>query len=309
MNPIIITGANGFLGEAVWKRLAQAGRNILPTDRRSTEHILALDVTDPAQLDQLFSSYAGDATIIHLSAAGSGQDGLVAGAAENPVAAVRTNVEGFVQVIEAAARHNIPRVIWASSTTVYGLAADYNDQEIQESAPFGPTTLYGSTKVACEHLGPILSAKHGIDVVSLRLPMVYGPGRWYGGSQEALVAVAEAARSSKPLDTTCWTTQTDWIHVEDAATAIQTLVEAMNVNSSYHIVGHRGSLAEMAHEIAEALNVDVDGIRNTDSGGPDIPLTDDSRIRTQHGWRPRYPTATAGAATYHATKQDRRERS
>lgn len=298
MSRIIVTGATGFLGAEVSRGWTGTGPSVVRTDRQATEDVLALDVTDPQQLDDLFALNSGASAVVHLAAAGSGQDGLVAGADGDPASAVRVNIEGFVQVAEAAARHNISRVVWASSTTVYGPASNYGGQQIPETASFAPTTLYGSTKVACEHLGPVLAAKHDIDIVSLRLPMVYGPGRWYGGSQAALVSVAEAARKSEPLNIFCWTNQTDWIHVEDAATAIRKLVEAPQVGSSYHVVGHRGSLHEIASEIAAVLGLEASGIQKDRLAGPDLPLTDDSQIRTRHNWTPLYPSASSGAETF-----------
>lgn len=308
MTDIIVTGAAGFLGQAVCKQLTYAAYDVMGTDFQRAKNIVALDVTNPAGLEDLFKTYAGARAVVHLAAAGSGAAGLVAAADDNPVSAVRTNIEGFVRVVEAAARHNIPRVIWGSSTTVYGPSSYYGDVKISESAPFAPTTVYGSTKAACEHLGPIIAANHNIDVVSLRLPMVYGPGRWYGGSQKTLVTVAEAAHDSQPLDVVCWTTQADWLHVEDAATAIQALVEAEAVGSAYHVAGHHGSLVELACEIATAVNVDTIRIEKISRGGPDLPVIDDSQIRAEHGWVPMYPNATAGASTYEVESHKNTER-
>ncbi|WP_218220314.1 NAD(P)-dependent oxidoreductase [Nesterenkonia sp. Act20] len=298
MNQIIVTGATGFLGEAVSEELALAGHTLVRTDRRESSGVQALDVTDAKDLDRFFALHSGVTSVVHLAAAGSGADGLVAGASGNPASAVRTNIEGFVHVVETAARHGVHRVVWASSTTVYGAAPSYTSAQVHEDAPFAPTTIYGSTKVACEHLGPVLAANLGVEVVSLRLPMVYGPGRWYGGSQEALIKIVDSARTSSPVDTRCWTTRTDWIHVQDAASALRILTEVEEPSSAYHVVGHRGSLAELARQIAATLNVAPEGIETTDVGGPDIPLTDDSRIRTRHRWTPQYPTAATGAATF-----------
>ena len=293
---VLVTGASGFLGEAVRRSLEAAGAVPVATDARPAPDVRAVDVSLPEELDDVM---AGVDAVVHLAAMGVSDQGLVAGADVDTARAVRVNVEGFVHVVQAAARHGVRRVVWSSSTTVYGPAAGYGSGPVDERAALRPATAYGATKAACEHMGAVLSARLGIPVVSLRLPMVYGPDRWYGGSQKPLVDLTEALRAGRPVVVPAWSGDADWIHVEDAADALTDLALVDATGAAYHVVGHRGGLAELAGALVAAAGSPSDAVVEASPGGaPDIPAIDDAALRRDTGFLPRYPDAASGAASY-----------
>lgn len=293
MSGVLVVGANGFLGRAVSDLLDTDGDAVTRADVRETEGVHALDVTDPTSIADAMRD--APTTIVHLAALGSGARGLAAGATIDPAAAVRVNVEGFVHLVRVAAEHGVRRVVWSSSTTIYGPASEYSGR-VTESASLHPHLAYGATKAACEFLAPLLADQFGIEVVALRLPMVYGPGRWYGGSQAGLIDVVDAALTGKPCEVEAGTAAADWIHVDDAATALRALVRADAPRHAYHAVGHTGSLAQLASEIAR--HAPAVTIREVAGGAPDLPLVSDAQLRADTGWKPRFDDAASGAADY-----------
>lgn len=299
---LLATGATGFLGVALREAAAAAAVDVVATDRRADEGVTAVDVCSPEQLDAVFQDAAHDGgvdAVVHLAAAGFKDQGLVAGANTQTALSVHVNVEGFVHVVEAAARHGAKRVVWASSTTIYAPSSDYPEVPITEDAPLRPQSAYGVTKTACEHLGPILAARHGVDVVSARLPMVYGPGRWYGGSQQALVDLVDSLKTGVTADIEAWSGDTDWIHVADAAAVLMALAAVDHPRAAYHAIGHRGSFADLAQSLIRQAGAGASGqLRIVPGGAPDIPALDDSALRRDTGFEPHYSNATEGAATY-----------
>lgn len=292
MTNVLVVGADGFLGRATCEDLSGAGATVVAADVRGADGVRALDVTDPTSIHDALD---GIDAVVHLAALGTGDLGLAAGAELDPAAAVRTNVEGFTHLLLAAAEHGVRRVVWASSTTIYGPASDYHGR-IDECAPMRPRLAYGATKAACELLAPVLATQLGIEVVSLRLPMVYGPGRWYGGSQRSLVDLVLAVQRGASCTVEAGADPADWIHVADAASALRALVQARAPRASYHVVGHTGSLAELAGAIAEGSPAAA--VRTVPGGAPDLPLVSDARLRADTGWQPRFADAAAGAAHY-----------
>lgn len=293
---VLVTGASGFLGEAVRRSLEAAGAEAVSTDARPASGVHVADVCSPEQLDEVM---AGVDSVVHLAAMGVSDQGLVAGADADTARAVRVNVEGFVHVVQAAARHGVRRVVWSSSTTVYGPAKGYGPAPVDESAPLRPATAYGATKAACEHMGAVLAARLQIPVVSLRLPMVYGRDRWYGGSQKPLVELTDALLTGRPVTVRAWSGDTDWIHVADSADALTALALGDASAAAYHVVGHRGSFAELARALVAAAGSPPGAVVEAVPGGaPDVPALDDAALRRDTGFTPRYPDAAAGAATY-----------
>ena len=89
-----------------------------------------------------------------------------------PVGTFAANVEGTLGVLEAARVTGVRRVVNFSSETVYGRA----DGPVDEGTPVAPSTPYAVTKVATEWLGHVYKARYSVEVVSLRIAQVYGPG-------------------------------------------------------------------------------------------------------------------------------------
>jgi len=183
----LVTGGAGFIGSHVCEQLLLAGHAVWAFDdlnsfydpqlkRRNLREIQAAsklfqfvpgDLTDRAALDTLIGSVKFD-QIIHLAARAGVRPSL-----EEPALYQRVNVEGTVNLLEAARRGGVRKLILASSSSVYGVNAKV---PFAESDPiFTPISPYAASKLACEALGHVYHHVYGLDVVMLRFFTVYGP--------------------------------------------------------------------------------------------------------------------------------------
>jgi UDP-glucuronate 4-epimerase len=125
------------------------------------------DLTDRAAVDEVFGSVKFD-QVIHLAARAGVRPSL-----EEPALYQRVNVEGTVNVLEAARHSGVKKAILASSSSVYGVNSKV---PFAESDPiFQPISPYAASKLACEALGHVYHHVYGMDIVMLRFFTVYGP--------------------------------------------------------------------------------------------------------------------------------------
>lgn len=183
----LVTGGAGFIGSNLCERLLHAGHAVWAFDdlnsfydpalkRRNLREVSALgkaftfvqgDVTDRAALDQLFK-LTRFGQVIHLAARAGVRPSLA-----DPALYQRVNVEGTVNLLEAARLAGVPKVIIASSSSVYGVNSKV---PFSESDPiFSPISPYAASKLACEALGHVYHHLYGLDIVLLRFFTVYGP--------------------------------------------------------------------------------------------------------------------------------------
>src|SRR5579862_8714473 len=183
----LVTGGAGFIGSHVCERLLTLGHavwafddlnNFYPVElkRRNVGELQALakpfefvhgDLADRAALDELFAGVKFD-QVIHLAARAGVRPSL-----EDPALYQRVNVEGTVNLFEAARRREIKKFIVASSSSVYGVNSKV---PFSESDPIAsPISPYAASKLACEALGHVYHHIYGLDVVMLRFFTVYGP--------------------------------------------------------------------------------------------------------------------------------------
>ncbi|MGA2180454.1 MAG: SDR family NAD(P)-dependent oxidoreductase [Verrucomicrobiota bacterium] len=183
----LVTGGAGFIGSHVCERLLRDGHAVWTFDdlnnfydpqlkRRNLRDIQSLakpfgfvhgDLTNRAALDNLFDSVKFD-QVIHLAARAGVRPSL-----EVPALYQRVNVEGTVNVLEAARNHRVKKIIIASSSSVYGVNSKV---PFSESDPiFSAISPYAASKLACESLGHVYHHVYGMDVAMLRLFTVYGP--------------------------------------------------------------------------------------------------------------------------------------
>ena len=156
--PVVLTGATGRIGTALRERLPQLGWELRCLDVAPAHGVMAGDVTDPDLLDLVV---AGAAAVIHLA----GQP------TEAPWPVIRdANLEGTFQVFEAARRHGVPRVVYASSNHAVGFTpVPTVEAPLPADVASRPDTLYGVSKVFGEALGRYYVDRYGLRVACLRI--------------------------------------------------------------------------------------------------------------------------------------------
>jgi len=183
----LVTGGAGFIGSHVCEALLDAGHHVWALDdlndfydpqvkqRNLREiatpgkpfHFHAGDLTNVATVNELFASVKFD-QVIHLAARAGVRPSL-----EQPALYQRVNVEGTVNILEAARQTGVKKITIASSSSVYGVNAK---TPFAESDPiFSAVSPYAASKLACEALGHAWHHLYGMDVAMLRFFTVYGP--------------------------------------------------------------------------------------------------------------------------------------
>ena len=172
MDTVLITGGLGFTGRHIVAALRRGGRRVVSYNRdfaTSTDpEVVPVqgELFDIPRLTRVLQDH-GVSGIVHTAAMSHPTLSL-----DFPVGTFAANVEGTLGVFEAARLAGVGRVVNFSSETVYGAV----DGPVDEATPVAPSTPYALTKVTTEWLGHIFGARYGLEVVSLRIAQVYGPG-------------------------------------------------------------------------------------------------------------------------------------
>ena len=173
-----VTGGAGFIGHHLVAGLLMRGDQVnviddFSTGRRSRlapfgDRVMVTEgsVLDPSALDE---ALAGCEVVFHEAAIASVAQSLVAPRLTNDV-----NTNGTIEVMLAAARHGVRRVMFAGSSAVYGVPEELPCRESQRPNPMSP---YGASKLAAEHYVHSLGQLHGVETSVLRYFNVYGPGQ------------------------------------------------------------------------------------------------------------------------------------
>jgi uronate dehydrogenase len=153
---VVITGAAGSIGSALVARLPAYGWALRPFDRVPVEGAVLGDITVAADLD---AAMDGASAVVHLAGVPT----------EAPWPVLReANLDGTVQVFEAARRHGVPRVVYASSIHAAGFTPA-SAPNLPAATPARPDTLYGVSKVFGEALGRYYADRYGLQVACLRI--------------------------------------------------------------------------------------------------------------------------------------------
>lgn len=189
---VLVTGGAGFIGTHVCRRLLQEGHAVVVIDNESNGHRSSLpegvrfilgDVALPAQLEPAFSPRPD--VVLHIA----GQVSILKSFA-NPADDLRTNVEGTLCVLQACVRHKVPRLVYASSMTIYG---ECQAVPTPETEPLKPNAYYGITKLAAERyvLATAERPDLGFDfhATALRMFSVYGPGQSFSNPYQGVLGI------------------------------------------------------------------------------------------------------------------------
>jgi GDP-4-dehydro-6-deoxy-D-mannose reductase len=291
--PILVTGAQGFVGGHL---LAQLGRRGLPVD---------VDVTDARAVARAVAATA-PAAVVHLAALSS-----VGASWEDAGETWRVNTVGTVNVLEAV-RVERPdtRVLVASTGEVYGRAEQV---PTPEDAPIAPVSPYAASKAAAE-LACEQARRAGVDVVVARAFQHEGPGRderFAIGSWAAQIARAEESGGGT-VRVGDLTARRDITDVRDVSHAYTLLLDPAVSAGTYNVatgrtVEMREVLETLVGLAAVPLEVEPDPERMRPTELP-VVCGDASRLRSATGWAPRIPLEQTLADTLEAARQEATER-
>lgn len=221
---ILVTGAAGFIGFHLCKRLLELGHIVVGIDNINSYYDINLkygrlrvlgieegisklwntphksilpntsftfiraNIEDRDEMPKIFKSYSFDA-VCNLAAQAGVRYSL-----ENPEAYVDSNITGFLNILEGCRQHNIKRLVYASSSSVYGNSSTVPFSE-QTSVDY-PISLYAATKKSNELMAHTYSHLYGIETIGLRFFTVYGP---WGRPDMALFLFTKAIFNSQPI--------------------------------------------------------------------------------------------------------------
>jgi UDP-glucuronate 4-epimerase len=182
----LVTGAAGFIGAALSKKLLARGDTVVGIDSlndyydvnlkyarlaelKSEEHFtfIKADIAEDTRVNQIFKEHQFDVVVNLAAQAG------VRYSIENPQAYIKSNLVGFANILEACRQHKIANLVFASSSSVYGANKEYpfnEDHQVNH-----PVSLYAATKKSNELMAHSYASLYGMSVTGLRFFTVYGP--------------------------------------------------------------------------------------------------------------------------------------
>lgn len=294
MSRYLVTGCAGFIGSHLVDALLDRGEEVIGVDAFTNYYPRAVKEAnlEHARNHEAFSFVEADLVDVPLEPLVSGVAGIFHLAARPGVRGswgahfqdyVRDNLLASQRLFEAAADAHI-RVVFASSSSVYGDAETY---PIVEDARLRPLSPYGVTKLACEHLARTYGTGFGLDVVSLRYFSVYGPRQ---RPDMAFAQIIAAIKGRKPFQILGSGQQSrDFTYVDDVVAATVQAMERAPAGAIYNVGG--GSEVSLREAIDLCLQLSGQAIElrhdTVALGDASRTLADTNRIRADLDWKQR----------------------
>jgi len=287
---VLVTGAAGFIGSHLSEMLLADGASVVLVDDLSTgklsniAHLLApgicefhqVDIRDKSALEPCF---AGVDRVFHLA----GRADIVP-SIDDPETYFSVNVQGTLNVLQAARAHGVGRLVYAASSSCYGIPDCY---PTPETAPIAPEYPYALTKAMGEELVLHWGKVYRLPVVSLRLFNVYGPRSRTAGAYGAVFGVFLAQKlRGQPYTVVGDGEQTrDFTYVTDVARAFK-MAAASDLCSQVMNVGSGGHYS--VNRLIALLGGDTVTIPKR-PGEPDCTFADTTKIERLLGWHAEVP--------------------
>lgn len=262
---ILITGGAGFIGSTLADKLLEENNKIVVIDNfndyyspklkeKNIKHNLDNknyklyrgDICDKNLLRKIFEENQID-VVVHIAASAGVRPSI-----ENPLSYVKNNIEGTVNIVEVMKENGIKKIVFASSSSIYGnCKEEIFSEDLKVSEPISP---YAASKSACEQFLYTYSKLFDIQVVALRFFTVFGPRQ---RPDLAIRKFIDLITENKPIPVYGdGTTIRDYTYVDDIVDGI---ISAINYNDTpYEIINLGGgapvSLNQMIETIEKVLN-------------------------------------------------------
>lgn len=258
---ILVTGGAGFIGSAVVRRLVRAGHRVGNIDKLTyaatpeaieecaespNYRLFEINICDMEAVRHAFEEFQPDC-VMHLAA-----ESHVDRSIDGPGAFVQTNVIGTFTLLQVArgyyeslsgAKRDGFRFHHVSTDEVFGSLSP-TDPAFEEITPYSPRSPYSASKAASDHLVHAWGETYGLPVVLSNCSNNYGPWQF---PEKLIPVIIMNARDGKPLPIYGKGDNVrDWLHVEDHASALCTILERAKLGENYNVGGN-----------AEHQNIDV----------------------------------------------------
>lgn len=282
---VLVTGGAGFIGGHIVDELRDRADVTVLDDFSSGEEAnvppsVEVREADVRDADAVADAVAEADVVFHEAAVVD-----VAQSVETPVRCHGVNVDGTLNVLEAARAHDA-RVVVASSAAIYGAPTSTPVDESERTAPLSP---YGIDKLAVDHYARRYHDLYGVDTVSLRYFNAYGPGQSGGDYAGVIDVFFEQARAGDELTVHGDGTQTrDFVHVDDVVRANLLAATTEEVGSAYNVgTGTSVTINELAERVKAVVGSDSPVVHTEErSGDIQHSRADIGRARRKLGYEP-----------------------
>ena len=240
---VLVTGASGFIGSHLVETLSATGEwNVLAADVHHTERsdtfqdrpgvdLVELDLRDRSALEDLV---ARSTHVVHLAAL------RPAAASARPRDAFDVNVSATYDLIELSAEHDVKRIVFGASHSVYGSFREPRAYRYRETDTHGPGLgFYGASKIAVESYLAAHAEVGGPEYVSLRLGTIYGPRVNRDNSLGGMMmdAIDTARAGGRPVVLWSQDSMHDLVYVDDAVRALERALEIPEHGIAINVTG------------------------------------------------------------------------
>ena len=315
---ILVTGAAGFIGFHLAKKLVHLGYNVIGIDnindyydidlkyarlaelgieRSDAQHPLQLcvsktfsvkmrfihmDLEDRKALPELFEKEIIDSVCNLAAQAG------VRYSIENPEVYVDSNIMGFFNILECCRNYKVSKLVFASSSSVYGNSDDIPFKESQNVDY--PISLYAATKKSNELMAHCYSHLYGFETIGLRFFTVYGP---WGRPDMAMFLFTDAIVNDKPIDVfNNGDLSRDFTYIDDIVFGIVATLTEVSANPSTYKLYNIGNsqpvqLLSYIEEIEKALEKKaIKNMMPMQAGDVKQTYADVSELKKDYGYEP-----------------------
>jgi len=294
----LVTGAGGFVGQALVAHLGSAGDEVTGID-----HVTGPDITDPAGVRDVVARHRPDA-VYHLAAVTH-----IGASWEAPLEVFRVNAEGTLNVLTACTAAGVGRVLVVGSADEYG-AVRPEDLPLTEEAPLRPLTPYGASKVAADSLALQAFLGQGLPVIRVRAFNHTGATQserfMIPGLARRIAAAERDGRKEIPVGSL--EPVRDYTDVADIVVAYRLLVERGEPGEVYNVCSGVGrSVAEVADQLLALARHAIELVPDPALLRPvEVPrlVGDNRRLREATGWAPAIPFEQTLAAVLDRWRAD-----
>lgn len=299
---VLVTGGAGFIGSHLTRRLLQANDEVVVLDNLRTglrENIpdgasfIEMDVRDESLGDRV--SQGNFDAIVHLAA-----QTMVDASIHDPAYDAQVNIQGTVNLLEAARRGKVKRVIFASTAAGYGDVPE-GKLPIQETQRLDPLSFYGLSKVTVERYLALYQKNFGLDYVVLRFANVYGERQGDGGEGGVISIFTKRLAAGQDITVYGDGSQTrDFVYAGDIANGIYAALTTANTNTAYNLSTQtETSLLELIRVLGTVAGRAVTpGYAAAREGDICRSMLSNQKAGAGLGWHPQMPLQEGLRRTY-----------